>query len=200
MTSAHGAKPLTRPRHERNHSRNPQTELVAAAFERPEADLEFARLGRCRPRHQAQARPRHARRYRGCAAARRSRHRRGGPDCGRRRRRPLRQGDFGRRSEVGGRDRGREGAGAGGQAAGDRRGAKAVRHSRGRRQRLGQDHHHRQACRETECRGPQDHAGGRRYVSCRRDRAAQGLGRAHEVACYMRPRRVRIRQASPSTR
>ena len=138
--------------------------------------------GRCRPRHQAQARPRHARRYRGCAAARRSRHRRGGPDCGRRRRRPLRQGDFGRRSEDGGRDRSREGAGAGGEAAGDRRGAKAVRHPRGRRQRLGQDHHHRQACRETECRGPQDHDGGRRYVSRRGDRAAQGLGRAHQIA------------------
>ena len=38
---------------------------------------------------------------------------------------------------------------AGGQAAGDRRGAKAVRHSRGRRQRLRQDHHHRQARRQT---------------------------------------------------
>ena len=38
---------------------------------------------------------------------------------------------------------------AGGEAAGDRRRAKAVRHSRGRRQRLRQDHHHRQARRQT---------------------------------------------------
>ena len=60
--------------------------------------------------------------------------------------------------------------------------AKAVRHSRGRRQRLRQDHHHRQAGGETQRRGPQGDAGGRRHVSRRRDRAAEGLGRAHQVA------------------
>ena len=84
--------------------------------------------------------------------------------------------------KIGGRDRSREGACAGGEAARDRRGAKAVRHSRGRRQRLRQDHHHRQARGETRRRRPQGDAGGRRHLSRRRDRAAQDLGRAHQIA------------------
>ena len=59
-------------------------------------------------------------------------------------------------------------------------GAKAVRHSGGRRQRLRQDDHHRQARGETQRRGPQGDAGGRRHVSRRRHRAVEGLGRAHQ--------------------
>ena len=180
-TFAHGAKPLTHPRHER-HSGKDKTELVAAAVQRAEAHLEFARDRGRRSRHQAQARPRHARGYRGRAAARRSRHRGGGAHFGRGRPRPLRQDDLGRRRESRGRDRSREGAVAGGKAAGDRRGAKAVRHSGGRRQRFRQDHHHRQARRQTGRRRPQGDAGGRRHLSRRRDRAAEDLGRAHQIA------------------
>ena len=60
--------------------------------------------------------------------------------------------------------------------------AKAVRHSGGRRQRFRQDHHHRQACGQTGRRRPQGDAGGRRHVSRRRDRAAEDLGRAHQIA------------------
>ena len=57
----------------------------------------------------------------------------------------------------------------------------AVRHPRGRRQRLRQDHDHRQARRKTSRRRPQGDAGGRRHVPRRRDRAAQDLGRAHQA-------------------
>ena len=107
--------------------------------------FELARDGGGRPRHQAQARPRHARGHRGRAAARRSGHGSGGAHFGGGGPWPLRQGDHGRRREIRGRDRSREGACSGSKAARHRRGAKAVRHSRGRRQRLRQDHHHRQA-------------------------------------------------------
>ncbi len=76
----------------------------------------------------------------------------------------------------------------------------AVRHSRGRRQRLRQDHHHRQARGEICRRRPQGDAGGRRHVSRRRHRAAQDLGRAQPNRRSLPARRARIRQASPSTR
>ena len=56
---------------------------------------------------------------------------------------------------------------------------KAVRHSGGRRQRLGQDHHHRQARGALPHRGPQGRARGRRHVPRRRDRAAEDLGQPH---------------------
>ena len=181
MTFAHGAKPLTRPQHERYHSRNAQTELVAAAFERPGANLEFARDGRCRSRHQAQAHRAMLDDIEECCCAPISAPT-WRPDRGRGGRRPLRQGDLGGRREVGGRDRGRKGAGAGRKAAGDRRAAKAVRHPGGRRQRLRQDHHHRQTRGKTERRGPKGDAGGRRYVSRRRHRAVEGLGRADQIA------------------
>ncbi len=52
----------------------------------------------------------------------------------------------------------------------------------GRRQRLRQDHDHRQARRKARRRGPQGDAGGRRHFSRRGDRAAQDLGRAHQIA------------------
>ena len=70
-----------------------------------EAHLEFARHGRGRPRHQAQARSRHARGHRGRAGARRSRHRRRRAHFGCGRRGSLRQGDFRRRGEGGGGER-----------------------------------------------------------------------------------------------
>jgi hypothetical protein len=65
------------------------------------------------------------------------------------------------------------------QAAGDRRQPQALRHHDGRRQRLGQDHDHRQAGRKVPGRGQIGDAGGRRHLPRRRHRAAQGLGRTH---------------------
>ena len=62
----------------------------------------------------------------------------------------------------------------------------ALRHPRGRRQRVRQDHHHRQARGEICRRRPQGDAGGRRHLSCRRHRAAQDLGRTHQIACDRR--------------
>ena len=82
----------------------------------------------------------------------------------------------------------------------DRRGAKAVRHPRGRRQRLRQDHHDRQARREIRRRGPQGDARRRRHLPRRRHRATEDLGRAHQVAGHRRARRARIPRASPSMR
>ena len=61
--------------------------------------------------------------------------------------RPLRHGGDGRRGEADPRGRGREDPGAGRAAAGGRSGRPAVRDPGGRRQRLGQDHHDRQARR-----------------------------------------------------
>ena len=89
---------------------------------------------------------------------------------------------------------------AGGKAARDRYGAKAVRHSGGRRQRFRQDHHHRQAGGEVFRRRPQGDAGRRRHLSRRRDRAIEDLGRAHQIAGRSPARRVRIPRALPSMR
>ena len=55
----------------------------------------------------------------------------------------------------------------------------AVRHSGGRRQRLGQDHDDRQARREVLGRRPQGGARRRRHLPRRRHRSAQDLGRPH---------------------
>ena len=88
-TFVYAAKRLTHPRMNDTTHGNTQAELVAAAVRRTEANLEFARDRGRRSRHQAQARPRHARGHRGRAAARRSRHRGRRAHRGGGRRRPL---------------------------------------------------------------------------------------------------------------
>ena len=55
----------------------------------------------------------------------------------------------------------------------------ALRHPGRRRQRLRQDHHHRQAGRALPQRRQVGDAGGRRHFPRRRHRPAQDLGRAH---------------------
>ena len=82
-----------------------------------------------------------------------------------------------------GRDRGREGAGAGGEAAGDRRRRKkpfvilvvGVNGS-GKTTTIGK------LAAKLSRRRPQGDAGGRRHLPRRRDRAAEDLGRAHRIA------------------
>jgi len=59
---------------------------------------------------------------------------------------------------------------------------KAVRHSGGWRQRFRQDHHHRQAGSQTSFGTAQGDAGRRRHFSCRRYRAVEDMGRAHQIA------------------
>ena len=114
-------------------------------------------------------------------------------------RRPLRSRDFRRRGEGGAGGRGREGAGAGRAAARHRSGAEAVRHPGRRRQRLRQDHDHRQARGKIPRRGPHGHAGRRRHVPRRRDRAAEDLGRRAPAPRSSRATPAPTPPASPST-
>ncbi len=68
-------------------------------------------------------------------------------------------------------------------------GEQAIRDSRGRRQRLGQDHDDRQAGASLHRRGPQGGARGGRHVPRRCHRTAAGLGRAQQRAGRSRKRR-----------
>jgi fused signal recognition particle receptor len=95
-----------------------------------------------------------------------------------------------RRGQGGGGRRDRKGAHPGRAAARDRCGKKAVRHPGRRRQRLRQDHDHRQARGEIPRRRPRRDAGGRRHVSRRRHRSAQNLGRAHRRRDSSRAKRA----------
>ena len=76
----------------------------------------------------------------------------------------------------------------------DRSGEKAVRHPGRRRQRLRQDHDHRQARGEIPRRRPHGHAGGRRHVPRRRHRSAENLGRAHRRGFHRARGRRRCRR------
>ena len=78
--------------------------------------------------------------------------------------------------------------------------AQAVRHPGRRRQRLRQDHDHRQARGEAGRRGPQGDAGRRRHLPRRRHRPAQDLGRAHRRPVIAGDAGRRRRRASPSRR
>ena len=101
----------------------------------------------------------------------------------------------------------REDPRAGRQAAGGMGLPAPARHPRHRRQRLGQDHHDRQARPLAEGTGLRRPARRRRHLPRRRDRAAADLGRAHRRAGHLgqgRRRRgrnrVRRRQAGDRDR
>ena len=125
---------------------------------------------------QAPARSNHGGRDRGGADPRRPRRRCRGQCREGDRRGALRVRDHARGSEGGGRRRGREGVDAGRQAAGGER-RKTFRRAGGRRQRLGQDHDHRQARRQAPRRRPLGDARRRRHLSRGGDRSAENLGR-----------------------
>ncbi len=198
-------KPLSRTPNERQQYGH-EAELVAAALRRAQAHVSLDRHRHHRSGGEAQARPGDARRDRGGADPRRSRHRRGGKNRRGGGRGPLRQVDHARGGEGGGRRRGREGDGTGGDAACARpSNRQAVRGAGGRRQRLRQDHHHRQARRAAPCRGPLGDARRRRHFPRGGDRPAQDLGRAHRrhrdrTGARLRCGRARVRRGHRGAR
>ena len=108
--------------------------------------------------------------------------------------RTLRPGNRSRRGQGDPCPRGREGARDRRHSPRHRPLGQALRDPDGRRERSGQDHHHRQAGAEVPPAGPERHARRRRHVPRRRHRAAEGLGRARRSAGHRpRPRRGRRR-------
>jgi fused signal recognition particle receptor len=85
------------------------------------------------------------------------------------------------------------------QAAATRPQPQAARHPGGRRQWHGQDHHHRQACREAVGVGAEGHVGRRRYVPCCRNRTVEDLGGSHWFRNSSAPSLAPMPPALPTT-